>query len=82
MPTAEAGIVTENLPPLPAEVASAVQVAQPFLEEPSASLPTLPADPVATLIGTLKSLSADMGVPRDPTGPVLNAATGAYAVQP
>ena len=69
-PTAQAGIVTENLPALPAEVASA----EPFLEEPAVSLPTLPADPAATLIETLKSLSSDMGVPRDPTGPVLNAA--------
>jgi hypothetical protein len=73
VPTAEASILTESLPPLPVDVAAALEPAAPFLEESSGSLPALPANPTATLIESLRSLSSDMGVPRDPTGPVLEA---------
>lgn len=72
-PTAGASILTEDLPSLPVDVAAALQPAEPFLEDSSGPPPALPVDPAATLIETLRSLSSDMGVPRDPTGPVLEA---------
>lgn len=72
-PTAKASILTEDLPTLPVDVAAALQPAEPFLEHSSGSPPALPVDPGATLIETLRSLSSDMGVPRDPTGSVLKA---------
>ncbi len=54
VPTAKASVLTENLPPLPVDVAAAVQPAEPFLEESSGSLPTLPANPVASPVGAVK----------------------------
>lgn len=71
---AEAGVLSDNLPALPAGTALAVQQAEPFLEAPVAPASSLPADPNPALIEAIRSLSAEMGVRRDPTVSVLRAA--------
>jgi hypothetical protein len=72
-PHAYAGI-NDTLPGLPPEVVLAMEPVAPFLEIASSSSPTLPADPIAALIDSLRSLATEMGVPKDPTPAVLEAA--------
>ncbi len=53
---------------------SALQTAEPFLQAPPVTAPTLPSDPTAALVDVLKSLALEMGVPKDPTPAILKAA--------
>ena len=74
VPLSGAGVLTDTLPPLSPEVTSALQTAEPFLEAPPASPPPLPSNPTAALLDVLKSLSLELGVPKDPIPTVVKAA--------
>ena len=70
---AEAGVLSDTLPPLPDGTALGLQRAEPFLEAPSGPAPNLLGDPNLALIDVVGSLSAAMGRPMDPTVRVLEA---------
>lgn len=72
--TSSAGILTDTIPPMSPQLTSALQTAEPFLEAPPATAPTLPANPTAALVDVVKSLSLEMGAPKDPTPTILKAA--------
>ncbi|HET7489684.1 MAG TPA: hypothetical protein VFJ85_17280 [Acidimicrobiales bacterium] len=73
LPGASAGVLSDSLPGLPADVAAALAPADALLEPPVGA-PTLPANPTSALVDALKGLASDMGTPRDPAGAVLKAA--------
>lgn len=70
---AEAGVLTDGLPPVPERTTLALQEAEPFLEAPADPAPSLPVSPNTALIDAIGSLSSEMGVRRDATSAVVKA---------